>query len=69
MSRLELFNNYTDPVKRNRKNIDVNFETTLNMKVNKWITASITAQIVYDENVVARTQTRQVIGVGLGIKF
>lgn len=39
------------------------------MKVNKFITASIIAQVVYDANVVARTQYKQVIGVGFGYKF
>lgn len=68
-TKLELFNNYTDSDKDNAKNIDVNWETSLLMKVNKFITASIIAQVVYDANVVARTQYKQVIGVGFGYKF
>ncbi len=69
MTKLELFNNYTDKDKDNAKNIDVNWESSLNMKVNKFITASILAQLVYDANVVERTQYKQVIGVGFGYKF
>ncbi len=68
-TKLELFNNYTDSDKDNAKNIDVNWETSLIMKVNKFITASIIAQVVYDANVVQRTQYKQVIGVGFGYKF
>jgi hypothetical protein len=68
-TKLELFNNYTDEDKDNAKNIDVNWETALMMKVNKFITASIIAQLVYDANVVERTQYKQVIGVGFGYKF
>lgn len=68
-SKLELFNNYTDPDKNNRKNIDVNFENTLNMKVNKFITASVYANVVYDANVIERTQFKEMIGVGFGYKF
>ncbi len=68
-TKLELFNNYTDEDKDNAKAIDVNWESSLTMKVNKFITASILAQLVYDANVVARTQYKQVIGVGFGYKF
>lgn len=68
-SRLELFNNYTDKDKNNAKKVDVNWESSLIMKVNKYITASIIAQVVYDANVVERTQYRQVLAIGLGYKF
>ncbi|HNS11249.1 MAG TPA: DUF3078 domain-containing protein [Bacteroidia bacterium] len=68
-TKLELFNNYTDEDKDNAKNVDVNWETSLLMKVNKFITASFIAQVVYDANVVERTQYKQVIGVGFGYKF
>jgi hypothetical protein len=68
-SRLELFNNYTDKDKDNAKKIDVNWESSITMKVNKYLTASVTAQLVYDANVVERTQYRQVLGIGLGYKF
>jgi len=68
-SRLELFNNYTDEDKNNAKKVDVNWENTLLMKVNKFITATVYAQVLYDANVVERTQYKQTIGVGLGYKF
>ena len=68
-SKLELFNNYTDKNKNNAKKIDVNWENILNMKVNKLITASVTTQLIYDANVIERTQFKEVIGVGIGIKF
>ena len=47
-SKLELFNNYTDKDKDNAKKIDVNWETGLLMKVNKFMTASILTQLIYD---------------------
>jgi hypothetical protein len=68
-SRLELFNNYTDEDENNRKNIDVNWESGLLMKVNKYLTTSFIATVVYDHNVVRRTQYRQILGVGFGYKF
>lgn len=68
-SKLELFDNYTDPDKENRDNVDVNFENTFNMKVNKYITASIYLNVVYDHNVAPRTQFKEMIGAGFGYKF
>jgi len=68
-SRLELFDNYTDPDKPNRKNVDVNWETGFLMKVNKLITASLVFQVVCDDNVLKTTQYRQVLGVGFGYRF
>lgn len=68
-SKLELFNNYTDKDKDNAKNIDINWETGLLMKVNKFMTASVLAQLIYDHNTIARTQFKEVIGVGIGYKF
>lgn len=68
-SKLELFNNYTDKDKDNAKKIDVNWETGLLMKVNKFMTASILTQLIYDANTIERTQFKEVIGVGVGYKF
>ena len=68
-SKLELFNNYTDKDKDNVKAIDVNWDSSLNMKVNKYITASLNTLVIYDANVVARTQFKEIFGVGFGYKF
>ncbi|MEY4594507.1 MAG: hypothetical protein RIQ47_917 [Bacteroidota bacterium] len=68
-SRLELFNNYSDANKPNRKNVDVNWETGFLMKVNKVLTASLVFQVVCDDDVLKKTQYRQVLGVGFGYKF
>jgi hypothetical protein len=46
MTKLDLFSNYLeDP-----QNIDVNWEVLLSLKVNKYITASIGTQLIYDDN-------------------
>lgn len=68
-TKLELFNNYTDKDKNNAKKVDVNWENMLTLKVNKYITASVTTQLIYDANVVERTQFKETIGVGFGYKF
>ncbi len=51
MTKLNLFNNYTDKDAANRKNIDVNFEGLITMKVNKFLSASIFANLIYDDNI------------------
>lgn len=83
-TRLELFNNYSDPNKPNRKNIDVNWETFINLKVNKYIVVSIFTHLLYDNDIAIpidkdgdgvleskgiRTQFKDVLGIGLSYKF
>ena len=77
--RLTLFNNFTDPVKENRGNIDVNFVNTFSMKAGKFITLSLYLESIYDhdikiptydenDNVIGegpKTQWKEVFGVGL----
>ena len=50
-SILELFNNYTDPVKKNRGNIDIDWQTGLDMKINSWLSASILTHVIYDHDI------------------
>jgi hypothetical protein len=80
LAKLELFSNYL----KNPQNIDVNAEVIVGMKVNKYISANLSMQAIYDHDVnVAvdknsdgvtdgmgpRLQFRQVLGVGLAVKF
>ena len=80
MTKLELFSNYMeDP-----QNVDVNWEVLIAMKVNKYITATLSTQLIYDDNTILtidnnddgiidesgpRTQFKEVLGVGLAYKF
>jgi len=50
-TKLDLFNNYTDPKVSNRKNIDFNSETTVNMKINSYISANIYLNMIYDQDI------------------
>lgn len=79
-SRLDLFNNYSDQNKPNRKNIDVNWETRLTMKVNKFLTTTLFTHVIYDQDILInladrpgqkgpRTQLKQVLGIGISYKF
>ncbi len=49
-SKLDLFDNYTDKVSSNKKNVDVNWATLISMKINKFIVASIGTELIYDHN-------------------
>lgn len=49
--KLDLFNGYADDDPKNRGNIDVNSESTLNLKVNKYITTNVFVQVIYDQDI------------------
>ena len=85
VTNLQLFNNYTDPIAAQRQNIDVNLETIILIKANKWLTTSIFTNLIYDNDVDIpvtrnvngvdvvgvgpRTQFKEVLGLGLSFKF
>ncbi len=75
---LELFSNYM----KNPQNVDVNWSTLTTFKVNKFISATLSTQLIYDDDIkVLRTtgdqkgtvgpdvQFKQVLGVGFTYKF
>lgn len=75
---LELFSNYL----HNPQNIDVNWSTLTTFKVNKFISATLATQLIYDDDIeVLRSsgdqkgttgpdvQFKQVLGVGFNYKF
>lgn len=79
-TKLELFSNYLN----NPQNIDVNWECLLSMKVNKYISATVSTQLVYDDDIKIavdsnndgladkngpRVQFKEVLGIGLSYKF
>lgn len=63
--RLDLFSNY----KRNPQNVDVLFTNLLVMKYNKWLGTSISVDILYDDDVLAKTQLKEILGIGLTLKL
>jgi len=79
-TKLNLFSNYLEEP----GNIDVNWDLMLNMKVNDWLSASLIMNLIYDhdidiavddnndgvlEGLGPRTQFKEVLGVGLNMKF
>lgn len=47
-TRIDLFSNYAEDF----QNVDVNWETLITMKVNSWLSATLTTQLIYDDNIV-----------------
>ncbi len=72
-SKLEFFSNHEDAT-----HVDVNLEVLIAMKVNKYISATISTQLIYDHDIDIldsdgkigpRTQFKEVIGVGISYKL
>jgi hypothetical protein len=78
-TRLDLFNNYTDKNKPNRKNIDVTWETAITLKVNKYISSTLLTTLLYDNDIPfidrdgnkfgPRLQFKQLFGLGFSVKL
>ena len=80
-TKLDLFSNYQD----NPQNIDVNWETLITMKINEFLSTTITTQVLYDDDIdIARdpedvaangivsgpaTQFKEVLAIGFSYKF
>jgi hypothetical protein len=74
VSKLELFSNYLN----NPMNIDIDWQLLINMKINKWLSASINLHAIYDDDIKtledgvekgAKTQFKEIFGVGFNYKF
>lgn len=53
MTKIDLFSNYLN----NPQNIDVNWETLISMKINEYMSATISTQLIYDDDIaIARSQ-------------
>ena len=58
-TNLSLFANY-----QTFSRVDVNWEGILVMKVNNYITSTVSAQLIYDHDIIQKTQWRNSINVG-----
>jgi len=48
---------------------DVDWELAINMKVNNWLSANILTQLIYNKDMSSEIQFKEVLGLGLGVKF
>ena len=62
---LNLYSNYLeDP-----QNVDLDYTMNMIMKINKFISANLSYQTIYDDNAFRGLQTRQVFGIGVNYIF
>ncbi len=64
-TRLDLFSNY----KRKPANVDVFFTNLLTMKFNEWLGTTISLDVIYDDDVIQKTQLKEILGIGLALKL
>lgn len=78
-TKADFFSNYIE----NPENLNVTWDVMINMKVNSWLSANLTTNLIYDDDIPIqigtdaegnpitgpRTQFKQVFGVGLAIDF
>lgn len=62
---LNLYSNYLDKP----QNVDIDYQMNLVMKVNKYISANLSLQTIYDDNAISAFQVREVFGVGFNYGF
>jgi len=77
---LDIFSNYLN----NPQNIDINWETLTNIKINKYFTALISTTLIYDDDIDIyidnnndgiideigpRIQFKEIFGLGLAFTF
>lgn len=74
LTKIDLFSNYMD----NPQNIDLNWELLLTMKINEYLSANLSTQMIYDDDIKIanddgtaspKLQFKEVFGVGLSYKF
>ena len=64
-NRLNLYSNYLD----NPQNVDVDYQMNVIMKINKYLSANVAVQAIYDDNSIQAVQVREVFGLGVNYGF
>lgn len=64
-NRFGIFTNYLEKP----QNMVLSYSAILDMKVNKFISTQITADLFYDDNQIGKLQLKETLGVGLTYKF
>jgi hypothetical protein len=64
-NRLNLYSNYLD----DPQNVDVDYQMNVVMKINKYLTANVAVQAIYDDNSVKAVQVRELFGLGVNYGF
>ncbi|CAM2850957.1 DUF3078 domain-containing protein [Flavobacterium frigoris] len=64
-NRLNLYSNYLD----NPQNVDIDYQMNVVMKINKYLSANVALQTIYDDNSVQAVQVKEVFGIGVNYGF
>ncbi len=64
-NRLNLYANYLDKP----QNVDIDYQMNIVMKINKYLSANVALQAIYDDNSVQAVQVREVFGLGVNYGF
>ncbi|TDQ28372.1 DUF3078 domain-containing protein [Tenacibaculum caenipelagi] len=62
---LNLYSNYLEDF----QNVDIDYTINVVMKVNKYLSANLSMQTIYDDNAYEGFQTREVFGLGINYGF
>ena len=64
-NRLNLYSNYLDePL-----NVDIDYQMNVFLKINRYLSANIAFETIYDDNSIKGFQTREVFGLGINYGF
>lgn len=63
--RLDLFSNY----RHNPGNVDVLFNNLLTMKFNKWLATNLSVDLLYDDDILKKTQLKEILGIGITLSL
>lgn len=61
VNQINFFSNYLEHSER----VDINYSGALNLKFNKYITTSVTIDVMYDHDQIQKVQRKQTLGVGV----
>ncbi len=64
-NNINLYSNYLD----NPGNIDIDYLANIEMGINKYLSANLIFQAIYDDNAVGAFQIREVFGLGINYDF
>ena len=64
-TKLELFSNYLD----SPLSVDVNWDLMVSMKINEFLSANITTQLIYDQDVSTNVQFKEMFSFGLSFSL
>ncbi len=62
---LNLYSNYLEDA----QNVDINYQMNLVMKINKYLSANINVQTIYDDNAIKAFQVKEIFGLGINYGF